>query len=381
MNIYSSFEINRLIKQVNDLYNDLISKRNNLNLYEKSITSQNGEDGIIEEIFRRIGTTNKFFVEFGVQDGMQCNSAYLSVYNHWNGLLIEGDRDMYERALFNYQGKPVSIVNSFITRDNIVSIFKENEVPVEIDLLSIDIDGNDYWVWKSLEEYRPRVVIVEYNASYAPPIEWIMEYNDYHVWDGTDHFGASLTSYTKLANEMGYSLICTESQGVNAFFVRTDLLTETLSARTPEECYHPPKYGVFFGGHPKRTKTENLPASAFQAEIQTDVVEVTGPPGSMHAIEINIKNIGNYSWPFIHDYPFHLGNHWLDDKKQTVLFNDARISIPGKIRPSAGTKLIFPFTCPIKPGVYYLEFDLVIESVAWFRDFGSKTAEVKIVVE
>lgn len=225
-----------------------------INLYEKKIHSQNGEDGIIEELFSRIGTTNKFFVEFGVQDGLECNSAYLSLFKNWSGLMIEGNAANYEKLRANFFAYPaVKTAHQFITRDNIVSIFRSMHVPVTFDLLSIDIDGNDYWVWEALSEYKPRVVVIEYNASFPPPKKMVVQYNPNFAWDGTSYYGASLTSLSELGKKLGYSLIGTDARGVNSFFIRSDLIAASrFPALSPEQAYHAPSYGPYKGGHPWR---------------------------------------------------------------------------------------------------------------------------------
>ncbi|KON86177.1 hypothetical protein AF332_04620 [Sporosarcina globispora] len=229
--------------------------RDSINSYEKKVRSQNGEDGIIEELFFRIGTTNKYFVEFGVQDGSECNTAYLSLFNNWSGLMIEGNKKNYKRLKANFSNhKFVKTVHQFVTKDNISSIFKHNYVPAEFDLLSIDIDGNDYWVWNALLEYKPRIVVIEYNASYPPPQKMVIPYNPNFVWDGTSYYGASLTSLSELAKKLGYALLGTDLRGVNAFFIRKDLVALSgFQELTPEQGYHLPSYNNGpLGGHPWR---------------------------------------------------------------------------------------------------------------------------------
>ncbi|MFY0802753.1 hypothetical protein [Peribacillus frigoritolerans] len=237
----------------------------NINAYEKKIQSQNGEDGILEELFNRIGTTNKFFVEFGVEEGIECNTSYLSMYKQWSGVLIEGSTESYTRLVNNYKSKglhQVVLVQDFITKENIDTLFKTNNVPTELDLLSIDIDGNDYWVWKGLGDYKPRVVVIEYNACFPPPKKWVMQYNPTHNWNGTDYFGASLTSLTALGKQMGYGLLGTDSNGVNAFFLRKDLIQQSgFAEKTPEDAYNSLKYGWYNG------KNEYPPGSGPFQEI------------------------------------------------------------------------------------------------------------------
>jgi hypothetical protein len=122
-----------------------------LRAYEKQINSQNGEDGIIAEIFRRIGTKNQYFVEFGVESGVQCNCAHLALDQGWPGLFLEADPDFFAQLADRYQAYPrVRCVRAAVTSDNIEHLLETHGVPPSFDLLSIDIDGNDYWVWSAL---------------------------------------------------------------------------------------------------------------------------------------------------------------------------------------------------------------------------------------
>jgi hypothetical protein len=228
-----------------------------LNRSEFKVYSQNGEDGIIEEIFRRIGTTDKFFVEFGVGNGLENNTAYLLVKD-WSGLWLEGHHPSVEfihrefaRAI---AAKQLRVQETFITAENIVALFEQNAVPVEFDMLSIDIDGNDYHVWKALERYRPRVVVMEYNATFPPPTVWIKKYDPTWMWDGSIGFGASLKAFEQLGAEKGYSLVGCNFAGANAFFVRNDLLGENFYAPfTAEEHFEPHRsYLRYTSGHERR---------------------------------------------------------------------------------------------------------------------------------
>jgi hypothetical protein len=218
--------------------------------FEKKIFSQNGEDGIIEEIFNRIGTTNKYFVEFGVESGKECNSRYLLEKKGWSGLWMDGSDENGRMARSLFKDFNLKFLTTFITAENIESLLEAEKVPYEMDLLSIDIDGNDYWVWKKITKYRPRLLVIEYNASYPPPEKWIMQYKSDHLFDGTRHFGASLASLAELGKEKGYSLIACDKFGVNAFFLRNDLMSQKFLNETTDYFYSAPKYGYFFG-HPQ----------------------------------------------------------------------------------------------------------------------------------
>lgn len=217
-----------------------------LNRYERQVFSQNGEDGIISEIFSRIGVTNKFFVEFGVGNGLENNTAFL-LLKGYSGCWIEGN-DKQVKAINRkfsslIKAKKLSVRQAIITAENIESLFREASVPEEFDFLSIDIDGNDYWVWKAIENYRPRVVAVEYNALYPPEVDCVIRYSPQFTWTGTSYFGASLKALEILGCKKGYSLVGCDFRGINAFFVRQDLVADKfLDPFTAENHYEPVRY-------------------------------------------------------------------------------------------------------------------------------------------
>jgi hypothetical protein len=217
-----------------------LQRFSDLQAFERKVLSQNAEDGLIHEILFRIGE-DRYFVEFGVGDGIECNTALLSLHYGWRGLVIEADATNAERLRERYRGLSVEVRSEFVTRESIVTIFRTADVPSEFDLLSIDIDGNDYWVWEALDAYRPRLAIIEYNASISPDRFWVMRYNAKHVWEKTLYYGASIRALTFLAEKKGYALIGTDSQGVNAFFVRRDLLAKSgFPERAPKDVYRKP---------------------------------------------------------------------------------------------------------------------------------------------
>ncbi|CAN5416356.1 hypothetical protein BH09GEM1_BH09GEM1_35810 [soil metagenome] len=220
-----------------------------LNRFEFQIYSQTGEDGIIQEIFARIGTTNKRFVEFGVGNGLQNNTVALLLYG-WSGAWIDGDAALVRRINESLR-VPIStgllrIKTALVMRENIESHFRDLDVPAEFDLLSIDIDGNDYWVWEAINQHRPRVVVVEYNAQFGPSLAWVQKYNASHQWSGSNHFGASLKALEVLATKKGYRLVACNFLGNNAFFVRSDLAGEKfLENASAEAHFEPARYYLF----------------------------------------------------------------------------------------------------------------------------------------
>ncbi|MBN8943053.1 MAG: hypothetical protein J0H01_26345 [Rhizobiales bacterium] len=218
--------------------------------------SQSDEDGIIQEIFFRIGTGDKTFVEFGVETGLECNTALLLMQG-WSGLWIEGDEKSCSKIKSTH--KPfvddarLSIENAHVDRDNINQIISGRYAGGEIDLLSIDIDSNDYWIWSAIDCVSPRVVIVEYNASWPPSATITVPYDPNARWNGTNLFGASLGALAKLSDHKGYKLVGCSLSGVNAFFVRDDLVEDKFFAPgSPREHYEPPRYCLakMPAGHP-----------------------------------------------------------------------------------------------------------------------------------
>jgi hypothetical protein len=260
-----------------------------INQHERKIYSQNGEDGIIEYIFSKIGTTNKFCVEFGVGNGFECNTVHLLEKKGWKGLMMDYGADqeiqwdgVIKKAwsnrnlglLYNirkdarFLKKVLShtkrsqrfqrdVKMEKVTAENIQDLFKKYNVPKDFDLLSIDIDFNDYWVWKSIVDYSPRVVVIEYNSSIPPTESKVVPYNPDARWDGTNYFGASLLALRNLGLAKGYTLIGCDSFGVNAFFCKNELV-QGFKIKNIQELYRPPKYGEIVNGlhigHPPSDK-------------------------------------------------------------------------------------------------------------------------------
>jgi hypothetical protein len=231
-----------------NLYGSARSKEpGRLGLHEFQMFSQTGADGIIAEIYRRIGLTNRFFVEFGVGNGLENNTLALLLHG-WVGVWIEASRKQNkvirkELATF-LAARKLTVLEEFITRDNIVSLFERGHVPHEPDIVSIDIDGNDYWVCEALlSRYQPRLIVIEYNALLGPSLPWIMEYNPSHARESmvvTSYYGASLKALEKLLARKGYSLVGCDFLGMNAFFVRNDLVEDRFRAPYTSENHFEP---------------------------------------------------------------------------------------------------------------------------------------------
>jgi len=235
----------RLLKQTAYSNLDMDQGTQKLANKEFKIFSQNGEDGILLYIFSKIGTTNKKCIEFGIDDGKECNTANLITNFGWKALLIEGDKKNVLAARSYYKKKNITnkplIVHSFVTKDNINSLILKNGFEKEIDLLSIDIDGNDYWVWEAITAASPRVVVIEYNSFFGPDRSITVTYD--HLFErfkkhrSGKYYGASLRALQKLGLEKNYDLIGCDSCGVNAFFVRKDLVQKKFKKHSTGKLF------------------------------------------------------------------------------------------------------------------------------------------------
>jgi len=206
---------------------------------------------VIDNIFNRIDTTNKFCVEFGTYNGLDDNTTQLIRRHGWSGLYIECEDRQYQQIVNNCAGFPVTVLKSFITAENINKLFTEGNVPFEFDFLSIDVDGMDYWLWKALT-FRPRVVFIEYNGIQVPPTLAVQPYNPNNVWNHTRWFGASLQSLVNLGKEKGYELVGCDAQGANAFFVvKEEFHKMAIEDNSIDKLFVHANYGVEAdGGHP-----------------------------------------------------------------------------------------------------------------------------------
>lgn len=188
---------------------------------ELKVFSQNGEDGVLAEIFRRIGTDTRTFVEFGVERGTEGNCIFLADVLGWSGLFLEASDVEYPILERKYRSNVnVKTVQTFVTAKNIESLLGQAQVPPDLDILSIDIDGNDYWVWKAITSWTPRVVVVEYNGTLDLESKVVQRYDPGSAWDRSSTYGASLGALRALGQAKGYFLVHTELTGTNAFFVQ-----------------------------------------------------------------------------------------------------------------------------------------------------------------
>lgn len=211
---------------------------------EFKVTSQWGEDGILQHILRNLRVQpRKVFVEFGVQDFTESNCRFLLTNCGWSGLVIDGSENNvnYIRQDPIYWRHNLKAVCSFITRENINDILTNAGLSGEIGLLSVDIDGVDYWVWEAITAVTPAIVVAEYNALFGAERAVTVPYDLAFVRSEKHHsnlyYGASLAALTSLARRKGLALVGTNTAGNNAFFVRQELLNDLLRERTVAEAF------------------------------------------------------------------------------------------------------------------------------------------------
>jgi hypothetical protein len=212
--------------------------------------SQNGEDGLLLYIFSLIGTTNKKAIEICAGDGMQCNTANLILNHNWNVLLVEGNNDRVKKGNEFYRKHqdtfsfPPCFVNAWVNKNSVNKIFIENDFTGEIDLLSIDLDGVDYWIWDAIDVVKPRVVVAEIQCIWGVEKSVTVPYKDDFRTQFVDGFGiysgASLPAFAKLARQKGYRLVGVQNLGFNAFFIKEDICKDLLPEVSAEECLDRP---------------------------------------------------------------------------------------------------------------------------------------------
>lgn len=191
-----------------------------------------------------------YCVEFGSRKNLIDSCENILITKNWNGLIIEGNDENIATIQDKYKDKNVAIENRFVTIDNINKIFKKHNVPKNFEVLCIDIDGMDYWIWAALK-YNPKILCIEYNSIHKPPKLAVQEYKRDSIWNGTRWFGASLQSLVNLGKKKGYELIGCKEDGSDAFFVKKEYLKLfKIQDNSAKNLFKKPTYGVEKdGGH------------------------------------------------------------------------------------------------------------------------------------
>lgn len=229
-------EIDRVKRKIKD------PKR--LELYGFKSYSQGDEDGIIQEIFKRLNIEKGTFFEIGVEDGLECNTLLL-IHKGWKGTWVESDQNQMPFIMSKFSSiisKQLNVQYTKVTIDNINTLIGNKE----LDFLSIDIDGNDVYILKVLQS-KPKVICIEYNAKFPSNISRRQVYDPRKMWQGTDYMGSSLKGICEIAEQKEYRLVGTSITGVNAFFVRNDLAKDLFSNDcSSENLYNPARYYLIF---------------------------------------------------------------------------------------------------------------------------------------
>jgi len=209
---------------------------------EFKVFSQWGEDGIIQFLISRVPIENEIFIEFGVETYHESNTRFLLMNNDWRGLIMDGNKDYMKQIQYDdiYSRHDLTSITAFITKENINQVIKDSCITGDIGLLSIDIDGNDYWIWDSINVVSPRIVVCEYNSIFgckeAVSILYDEKFNRTKAHHSNLYYGASLEALWMLAEKKGYVFVGSNRAGSNAFFVRKDVSSKVI-ALSSEEGY------------------------------------------------------------------------------------------------------------------------------------------------
>lgn len=213
----------------------LVTRIESLKDVEFRVFSQFGDDGIIQWLVHNIDIPNNTFIEFGIEDYGESNTRFLMMNDNWSGFVMDGSNENIKKmkSQYYYWRHDLAAKAIFITRDNIASLINEQNFATDVGLLHIDLDGNDYYIWKAIQEIRPIIVIVEYNSLFGIDRPISVIYDDGFI-RGSAHYstlfwGSSLLSLYQLAEEKGYSFIGCNSAGNNAYFVRKDKINEKVT--------------------------------------------------------------------------------------------------------------------------------------------------------
>jgi hypothetical protein len=217
-----------------------------LDAHEFQVWSQWGEDGILDFLLRHVPVARRVFVEFGVETYIEANTRFLLTQRGWSGLVLDGSEENI-RAIRRdpiYWRHNLKAVHAFVTRESIMPLLREHGIAGEIGLLSIDIDGNDYWVWEAIgSEVNPALVVIEYNARFGPERAVTVPYDSAfaraRAHPSCIYYGASLAALVALGRRKGYACVGSNTAANNAFFVRRDLLPPAWRELTAAEAWRP----------------------------------------------------------------------------------------------------------------------------------------------
>jgi hypothetical protein len=247
--------------------------------HEFKVFSQWGEDGIIQFLVNNLAISNRTFIEFGVEDFSESNCRFLMIKDHWHGFVIDGSEYNMQklRSSYYYWQNSLNCKASFITRENVVGLLEESGFDKSLGILSVDIDGVDYHILEALPEWRPAILIVEYNEVFGWSRPVTVPYDPSFVriqkHYSNQYYGANLTAFLYLANQRGYALVGINGVGSNAFFVRRDLLNDRVVEVDISTCIRQANFRESRGVHGELTFLSGLQRLNSMKELP--VVDVT----------------------------------------------------------------------------------------------------------
>ncbi|MBC8042019.1 MAG: hypothetical protein IAF08_01115 [Rhizobacter sp.] len=232
--------LERVEKLLGEIRSHQLMNVGSLHESEFSIFSQRGEDGILDFLTRHVKISKKTFVEFGVEEYSESNTRFLLLSRNWSGLVMDGNPE-YVRFIKSdpvCENYPLQVVEAFITKENINELLGSSGVTGEIGVLSIDIDGNDYWIWEAVHIVDPAIVVVEYNprfqSSRASVVPYKSDFTRFEAHYSGLYYGASLRAIVMLGKKKGYAFVGCSRGGANAFFVRENLRPDNIPVMTVE---------------------------------------------------------------------------------------------------------------------------------------------------
>lgn len=276
-NIVSNTETHKLLSntmvQNGRIWTQLLLQNKNvksLHETEFKVFSQWGDDGIIQYLVNYLDIDNKTFIEFGVEDYLESNTRFLLINDNWSGLIMDGSESHISKIKNDemYWKHDLIAKSSFITAENINQLIAEEEINGRIGLLHIDIDGNDYWIWKALKVVEPIIMIIEFNSVFGFERAITIPYKNDFIRT-SEHFsnlyaGSSILSLCDLAEDKGYAFIGCNSAGNNAYFVKNEFLKD-MKPLTAKEGYVESKF--------RESRSEDGKLSYLRSEKRVEIIK------------------------------------------------------------------------------------------------------------
>lgn len=344
-----------------------------LRSWERKVTSQNGEDGILEAVLDRVGSGSRFVVEIGAADGEENCTRHLIEHLGFQGAWFEGDPERVAHSRQHLGHLDVRTTEAMVTAENVIELLEASEVPDEPDVLVIDVDGNDLWLWQVIgQRYRPRIVVMEVNGSFPPPERWVAPYRPHRAWDRSRIHGASLASLDDLAGRLGYRLVGCDSQGVNGFWVRDDFVGPMAHLVAPPAVHHTaPRHLVGLLGHPP-APAERVVVPVLDDEehaaVRLGPLELLTPhlmgPGATVLATTSLRNGSAHRLGSDGPHPVHVALRWLREG-QPVGPEPQRARLHRTVPPGGSWLVGLEARAPFEVGHYLLEPAVVQEGVRW----------------